>query len=154
MCEFLGESGARNWVCTFFRYLRTLVLDPIDFSSDIELSFAFEMIWGLPELQNLEITAALNGAVPPLAFSSSTLNHVSMGQLKLRSVVFKCCRGLENEICLIKKLLACSPFLKKIDICASSSLIIGGDNGKLMFAMELLKPHRASSVAEVNIYWN
>ncbi|XP_071735735.1 F-box protein At4g09920-like isoform X2 [Rutidosis leptorrhynchoides] len=154
MCRFLGESGAAKSVCTSFRCLSTLILYPIDFGSDIKLLFAFEMIWSSPELQTLKITATYNDAVLPLAICSSALNHISMGQLKLRFVVFKSFRGSENEIYLIKNLLACSPFLKKIDIYVNQSMMYGGENGKLMFATKLLEFHRASTAAEVKIYWS
>ncbi|XP_071716255.1 F-box/FBD/LRR-repeat protein At1g13570-like [Rutidosis leptorrhynchoides] len=154
MCKFLGESGAEKSVRTSsFRSLTTLKLNPIDFCSEIKLLFAFEMIWASPELQTIEITAKYNDAVPPPPLSSSALNHISMGKLKLRNVVFESFRGSENEICLIKNLLACSPLLEKINIYAHPSLMFGGDNGKLMFAIKLLKLHRASSTAEVNICW-
>ncbi|XP_071739454.1 F-box/FBD/LRR-repeat protein At1g13570-like [Rutidosis leptorrhynchoides] len=153
-CKFLGEAGAEKWVRTSFRCLSTLVLDPIDFSSNIMLSFAFEMICNSPELQTLKITATYNNPVPPPAFCSSSLNHISMDQLKLRSVVFKSFRGSENEICLIKNLLVCSPELNKIDIHTKPYLMFGDVNGKLMFATKLLELHRASSVAEVKINWS
>ncbi|XP_071735728.1 FBD-associated F-box protein At5g22730-like [Rutidosis leptorrhynchoides] len=154
MCKFLGELGAEKWVRTSFRCLKTLVLYPIDFSSDIKLSFAFEMIWGSPELPTLIIVATYNDAIPPPAFCSSALNHISMGQLKLRIVELKSFGGSENEIYLIKNLLACSPALKKIVIFADPSQIFGGENGKLMFATKLLEFHRASTAAQVKIYWS
>ncbi|XP_071735726.1 F-box/FBD/LRR-repeat protein At1g13570-like [Rutidosis leptorrhynchoides] len=156
-CEFIRESGGvGNWVRTSLRCLRTLTLHLIEFSSDIMLSFAYEMIWGSPELQNLYISATYDDDdVPPPAFCSSVLKHISMGQLQLQlqSVTFRFLKGSENDICLIKNLLAYSPFLKKIDIDADSDWFFGGENGKLMFAKKLLELHRASSAAKVMIHW-
>ncbi|XP_071739449.1 putative F-box/FBD/LRR-repeat protein At4g13965 [Rutidosis leptorrhynchoides] len=153
-CKFLEESGSTKWVSTSFHCLRLLMLYPIDFNSDVKLSFAFDMIWGLPELQTLMITAVYNDAVQSYTLCSSSLNHISMGQLKLCSVVFKSFRAYENEIYLIKKLLDCSPLLKKIDIYPSRSLMCGDNDRKLMLTKKLLKLQRASSAAEANIYWS
>ncbi|XP_071739456.1 F-box/FBD/LRR-repeat protein At1g13570-like [Rutidosis leptorrhynchoides] len=116
-CKFLEESSAGNWVRTSFCCLKTLMLYNIDFGSDSMLSFVFDMIWSSPELKTLVISAAYSDAVPQPAFCYSELNHISMEQLfKLQSVVFKSCRGSENERYLIKNLLACSPTLNKINI--------------------------------------
>lgn len=76
-----------------------------------------------------------------------------MRKLQLINVAFVSCRGSENEMCLIKSLLACSPLLKNISIRANSSQVFSGENGKVMFATRLLKFHRASPIAEVDINW-
>ncbi|XP_071713780.1 uncharacterized protein [Rutidosis leptorrhynchoides] len=151
MCQLLGESGAGRRVGTSFSCLSTLQLEPIDFGNDGMLSFAFDMIWGSPKLHTLKITSLYNhDAVPPPA--SSALNHISMGQLHLQIVEFMYFGGTENEISLIKNILACSSMLNKIDVYLSPSTMSYGDNGKLMFATKLvLKLHRASSAAQVNI---
>ncbi|XP_071735803.1 uncharacterized protein [Rutidosis leptorrhynchoides] len=147
-CKFIRESGGiGNWVRTSLSCLRTLQLQYIDFGSDIMLSFVNDMICGLPELQTLKITAEYNYVFPPPAFCASDLNHISMGQLQLRVIDFNSFRCSENEIWLIKSLLACSPALKKMYIHPSVCL----NYEKSMFATKLLKLHRASSAAEVNI---
>lgn len=71
-----------------------------------------------------------------------------MGQLQLQNVSALCLRGLENELCLIKSLLACSPLLKKMTI-RSNSQVFGG---QLMLAKRLLTLHRASPVAEIEFF--
>ena len=70
--------------------------------------------------------------------------------MQLRNVVFVLVRGLENEVCLMKSLLDCSPFLQKMDLSGKSLEVLGGDRGALMFATKLLKLHRASPVAEID----
>ncbi|XP_071709883.1 F-box/FBD/LRR-repeat protein At1g13570-like [Rutidosis leptorrhynchoides] len=150
VCEFLGESSARDRVGTSsFSCLSTLKLDSIDSGNDDMLSFAFDMIWGSPKLHTLKITSAY--AVPPPA--SSALKHISTRQLKhLRIVEFKDFGGSESEINMIKNILACSPMLNKIDIYLCSVTMYFGDNYELMFATKLLpKLHRASSAAQMNI---
>lgn len=60
-----------------------------------------------------------------------------MSRLQLRSVVFAHLRGSENEVGLIKYLLACSPFLKKLCIWLNASSIVA--DGKFMFAKKIVK---------------
>ncbi|XP_071735732.1 F-box/FBD/LRR-repeat protein At1g13570-like [Rutidosis leptorrhynchoides] len=151
-CKFIRESGAGNWVGTSLSCLKNLRLLSVDFGSDIMLSFAIDMIWGLPELQTLEIRNAYDDDVPQPAFRASDLNHISMGQLQVRNVVFISFNGFENEIYLMKNLLACSPALKRIVIHPNQSLTLNDDE-KSMFATKLLDLHRASSSAKVNIIW-
>ena len=71
-----------------------------------------------------------------------------MGQLQIRNVVFSSCRGSENEGCLIKYLLACSPLLKQFVVRFDASLV---SVVKLKFAIKLLKLHRVFG-AEVVLY--
>ena len=59
-------------------------------------------------------------------------------------------RGSVNDLCLIKSLLAGSPLLKKIVICAKPSEMFGGERG---FTTKLLKLHRASPIAEIDVTW-
>lgn len=55
----------------------------------------------------------------------------------------------ENEVSMIKYLLASSPLLKTIVLYANSTI---GSYGELMVAKKLLKFHRASSIAEVELH--
>ena len=71
-----------------------------------------------------------------------------MGQLQLQSVLLVYLRDSENEVCLIRSLLACSPVLKKMMIYSSKH---SDENGKLTFALRLLTLHRASPVAEIHL---
>ena len=59
-------------------------------------------------------------------------------------------RGSVNDLCLIKSLLAGSPLLKKIVITARPSEMYDGERG---FTTKLLKLHRASPVAEIDLTW-
>ncbi|KAF5762063.1 putative leucine-rich repeat domain superfamily [Helianthus annuus] len=109
-CEFL-EDGAKKRSPTTFPCLKTLKLLAINLENGIMLSCAFEMIKSFPNLQTLEITPSYEdekAAICPLDVDYNTL-----GMLQLRSVVFTYIKASESEVCLIKYLLACSPFLKK-----------------------------------------
>ncbi|XP_071732920.1 F-box/FBD/LRR-repeat protein At1g13570-like [Rutidosis leptorrhynchoides] len=152
-CVLFGYSVSRKRVSTSFPCLKSLTLHQINFSSEDNLLFVFEMILYSPKLQSLLITAKHYDAVTSSAFLSSKLNHIKMGLAQLRNVVLQSFQGSENEILLVKKLLAGSPSLKNIGIYPKSSEVFGGDNGKLIFT-KLLKFHRASPTAEVDIYWS
>ncbi|MFS8028247.1 hypothetical protein Hanom_Chr16g01508311 [Helianthus anomalus] len=123
---------------------KTLELYEIDLSSGDMLSCAIEMMRGSPNLKSLKIEALYEDDVPTHTLDTSEIDYNTVGQLQLRSVVFECFNGSENEMCLIKYLLACSPFLEYITIETNI--------GKLSFAKKLLELHRASPVAEVYIF--
>ena len=74
-----------------------------------------------------------------------------MGQLQLRYVWLFSIRGSKNEECMIKSLLACSPLLKNIVITADSPEVFGDDHGDSVFATKLLKLHRASPTAQIDL---
>ncbi|XP_071729089.1 F-box/FBD/LRR-repeat protein At1g13570-like [Rutidosis leptorrhynchoides] len=159
--QFLGNLVGRKRVSTSFPSLEILILHQIDFSSKIELLLASELICYSPKLQTLEISAKLNAAVPPPANFvctptnfSSELNDIQLGVAQLRKAVLPFFQGSENEMLLIKKLLAGSPSLKKIYIHPKSDEVFSDDKGKLMVATKLLKFYRASPTAEVEIYWS
>ncbi|GKA97403.1 F-box/FBD/LRR-repeat protein-like protein [Tanacetum coccineum] len=132
-----------------FHASRLLTLSIVNFSSDGMLSFVMEMICGSPNLQNFNITATYKGNISRRALPSLDLDFNAIEQL-LCSVVFSSFRGTENEVCLIKYVLACSPLLKNIVIVYCSSA--GGDSGKFKFAHKLLMLHRASPIAEIGLY--
>nr|GEW59911.1 hypothetical protein [Tanacetum cinerariifolium] len=125
-CKILAD--AENRVPTSLCCLKTLVLDNIDFRSDTMISCptSCSLFFGSRFQHDGTVTAS-------------------------ESVV--CIRGIENEVCLIKYLLDCSPLLKKMDIHADSSEVrkLGGANGEREFATNLLKLRRASPLAELNI---
>ncbi|KAJ0683235.1 putative F-box domain, leucine-rich repeat domain superfamily, F-box-like domain superfamily [Helianthus annuus] len=82
------------------------------------------------------------------AICSLDVDYNTMGMLQLRSVVFTYSNASESEVYLIKYILACSPFLKKIVIRPRSCLALGE---QLMFARKLLKLHRASPNVDINL---
>nr|GEY01178.1 hypothetical protein [Tanacetum cinerariifolium] len=93
-CKLLSDTEKR--APTTFPYLKALTLHDIDFSSQVMTSLAIEFII-------LEV------------------HCISFGQLrKLRDVALGSCRDLENEVCFIKSILACSPVLKKMSVISSS----------------------------------
>ncbi|GKB25437.1 F-box/FBD/LRR-repeat protein isoform X1, partial [Tanacetum coccineum] len=96
--------------------------------------------------------AIYDNAVPLPAVCSPELDCRKMGQLRLQKVVLYSIRGLENEVCLIKYLLACSPFLKKMVIHSNSTQGFLGDCRELMVTKMLLKLHLASPTAEIDLY--
>ncbi|XP_076926131.1 F-box/FBD/LRR-repeat protein At1g13570-like isoform X2 [Bidens hawaiensis] len=146
--NFLGckliEGVANKGLSIAFPCLMALKLSCIDLLKGMKLSCAFELIRSCPNLQTLEITASNSHADSPLQLDYSTT-----GLLQLRNVTFECLTGSENELRLIKYLLASSPFLQKIVIRLRSSSMITPDE-KLKFASKLLKLHRASPVAEID----
>ncbi|XP_071729096.1 F-box/FBD/LRR-repeat protein At1g13570-like [Rutidosis leptorrhynchoides] len=151
--QFLGDLVGTERVPASFPCLESLALYQIDFSCKTKLMFAFEFIRYSPKLQTLRISAKYNDAVPHSANFLSELNSIQLGLPQLRIVMLLNFRGSEEEILPIKKLLAGSPSLKKINIYPLSSKVFGSDNGKLMVATKLLKFHRASPSAEVEINW-
>lgn len=144
LCKW-AESGSMKKVPTgTFLCLKTLTLSHVNFNDDVMVSFVFEIICGSPNLRSLKIGSLDQGDVSPSVLSDRNI----MGQLRLQSVVFFSFGGSENEVCLIKFILACSPLLKKIDIQYSPS-----ENGLEIsweLAKKLLKLHRASPTAEIN----
>lgn len=79
-----------------------------------------------------------------------------MGPLQLQSVVFESfpSSSSENELSLIKFILACSPLLKKISI---RLMHLSGDETERIkinweLARKLLKLHRASPTAEIDFF--
>ncbi|KAF5762076.1 putative F-box domain, leucine-rich repeat domain superfamily, F-box-like domain superfamily [Helianthus annuus] len=144
------EGDAEKRFHTTFPCFKTLKLSRIDLCNGIMLSCAFEMIRSFPNLETLEITASYWDDSPTPGNCSLEVDFNTVGLLQLRDVVFTYLKGSENEVFLIKYLLACSPFLKKIVIHPHSCL---ASDEKLMFAMKLLKLHRASPVAEIDLCW-
>ncbi|KAJ0445027.1 hypothetical protein HanPSC8_Chr16g0740681 [Helianthus annuus] len=145
------EDGAKKRSPTTFPCLKTLKLSAIDLENGNMLSCAFEMIKSFPNLQTLEITPTYYGDAPKAAICSLDVDYNTLGMLQLRSVVFTYSKASESEVCLIKYLLACSPFLKKIVIRPHSCLAL---SEQMMFAKKLLKLHRASPDVDINLcYW-
>ncbi|XP_071704189.1 F-box/FBD/LRR-repeat protein At1g13570-like [Rutidosis leptorrhynchoides] len=153
-CQFSEDSVGRKCVSTSFPYLKGLTLNRIVFSCKANLMFAFELIRCTPNLQTLFITAKRNDVVPSPANFLSELNSIQLGLAQLRRVTLVSFQGSENEILLIKILLAGTPSLEEFSIHPESSEVFNADNGKLMVATKLLKFHRASPKAEVEIYWS
>nr|XP_043609158.1 F-box/FBD/LRR-repeat protein At1g13570-like [Erigeron canadensis] len=154
-CKMLAGIEARNNARTFLPCLKVLDLCHIDFSSSIMVSCAIELICGSSKLHTLRITAAQKmDVVPPPAFCSSEVDYSRMGQLQLRDVTFYYIGGWSNESCLIESLLSSSPFLKNVWILANRSSRGSSYNHKeVMFGIQLLKFHRASPLAEVELEW-
>ncbi|GJY95267.1 F-box/FBD/LRR-repeat protein-like protein [Tanacetum coccineum] len=151
----LQELNAENRVSTSLSCLKTLFLDDIDFRSDTMISCAIELIRSSSNLETLTIHGLYEDRVPLPAVCSSQADFSIMGQLQLLKVKLVRMRGIENEFCLVKYLLDCSPLLKKMDIHAYSSEVckLGGANGERELATNLLKLRRASPLAELNIVW-
>ncbi|XP_076927839.1 F-box/FBD/LRR-repeat protein At1g13570-like [Bidens hawaiensis] len=128
-----------------------LCLKALKLGNGILLSCALELIRCFPNLQTLEITSYDCDVVPIHTICSPQLDYNTTGLLQLQSVTLEYMKGSESEVCLIKYLLACSPFLKKIVIRPNSLIDIASDE-KLEFTRKLLKLHRASSVAEIDLF--
>ncbi|GJR44234.1 putative F-box-like domain superfamily protein, partial [Tanacetum coccineum] len=144
-CKLLDKR-----VPTAFSYLKTLKLYQMDFSSSVMVSCVFGMIFGSSNLQTLKITATYKNAVQPTAICSSEVDYNTIGKTQLRNVVLTSIWGSVYDLCLIKSLLAGSPLLKKMVICARPSEMFGGERE---FTTKLLKLHRASPIAGIDITW-
>ncbi|KAF5761416.1 putative leucine-rich repeat domain superfamily [Helianthus annuus] len=110
----LRECGAKKRFPTVFPCLKVLKLSAICLDNGMKLSCAFELIRSFPNLQTLEVAREIDNASTS-AICSPEVDYKTTRLLHLRSVMFENLKGSENELCLIKYLLACSPFLKKID---------------------------------------
>ncbi|KAI7754341.1 hypothetical protein M8C21_006029 [Ambrosia artemisiifolia] len=141
----LTAVGAKRKFPAAFPFIKALKLTTINLRNDIMLSCALEMIRHFPNVQNIEIEADMLAADPLLI--QVPIPKVEYNLMKLQSVVFQYLKGSENEMCLIKYLLACSPSLSKIDVHRHCCL---EPFEQLFFAKKLLKLRRASTVAEIN----
>ncbi|KAJ0683225.1 putative F-box domain, FBD domain, leucine-rich repeat domain superfamily [Helianthus annuus] len=143
-CQLI-EGGGKKSFFTAFPCLKVLKLSDICLENGIMFSFAFEMIRSSPNLQTLEITPSnWNADSPPQVDYSTTR------LLQLQSVMFDCLKGSENELRLMKYLLACSPFLKRMHIF---SRFFSSAEEKVVFIKKLLKLYRASPVVEIELFW-
>nr|XP_043625774.1 uncharacterized protein LOC122597217 [Erigeron canadensis] len=149
-CTFLPED-AQNPVSANFPFLKTLAFCHMDFSSFSMLSFAFRMLIGCTTLQTLFISGIYKNDVPLPAIFSPDRSTMGQLQLQLQKVRFVSIKGLENEVCLIKYILACSPMLKSIEIRLTPYVGIN-NNEKYKLASKLLKLRRASPMAEIILY--
>ncbi|KAM0047827.1 putative F-box domain, leucine-rich repeat domain superfamily, F-box-like domain superfamily [Helianthus debilis subsp. tardiflorus] len=138
--------------------------EPITITSS---SAIFELLAFLPKLQELQLSfprckfteggskKRFPDAFPCLKslilkkICSPEVDYNTMGPLQLRSVMFNCLKGSENELRLIKYLLACSPFLKKIEIYFQNSI---KRHEQSMFATKLLKIQRAYPEVDISLY--
>ncbi|GJW28162.1 zinc finger, CCHC-type containing protein [Tanacetum coccineum] len=102
-----------------------------------------------PNLQSLEILATYNDEVQPSVVSFPKVDYNRIGQLQLQKVNLQSFRGLEIEICLIKRLLCVSLMLKEMTITCGLSEMFGGESGWMMFATKLLRFLHASPTVEV-----
>ncbi|PWA51012.1 nodulin MtN21 /EamA-like transporter family protein [Artemisia annua] len=130
--------------------LKSLSLRNVDFTDGIEASSVFQLIFSSRNLLTLKIKATFdyNKEGPQSALN---FDFASMRQLQLQSVNLFCIRDSENEVCLIKSLLACSPVLQKMDLFFLSNPRGDHDNAKLTFALKLLKLERASPKAQIKL---
>ncbi|KAM0047799.1 putative leucine-rich repeat domain superfamily [Helianthus debilis subsp. tardiflorus] len=144
----LTKDGANKKCPTAFPCLKTLKLSTIDVYDGLLLSCALELIKSCPNLQTLEILANDLDRDPTYAKCSPYVDYNATGLLQLRSVDVSDVKDSVIEVCLIKYLLACSPFLKRFVVRPSSHL---SSDEKLRLARKLLKLHRASLTVEIDL---
>lgn len=137
------SADAEKSILTALPYVKTLRLYEIDLSNEIMLSCVIDLLKSFSNLETLLIKAAHKDDDPALAVSSSKAYFCKLGQLHLQEVKFVLISCTENEVCLMKSLLAFSRSLKKMVIIPKSLEMFGGDDGKRKFITEL-KQHRAS----------
>ncbi|XP_076919833.1 F-box/FBD/LRR-repeat protein At1g13570-like [Bidens hawaiensis] len=133
----LTQGGAKKKFPSAFPSLKVINLYRIDLGNSMNLLCVFELIKSCPNLQALRISAIQCDADP------IPIPKVEYNTTGLQRVIFGYFAGSENEMCLIKYLLACSPFLKLLYICPRCRLAP-------MFTTKLLKLPRASTVAEID----
>ncbi|KAJ0837889.1 putative F-box domain, leucine-rich repeat domain superfamily, F-box-like domain superfamily [Helianthus annuus] len=138
----LTEGGAQKKFPTAFPSLKAFKVTRIDTGNGSMLSCALEIIRHFPNLQIFEIAHVSEHVSIPFP-----IPEVEVTMMELRRVVFALFKGSENEVCLIKYFLACSPSLKKIVVHRDWFL---GSDEQLIFTKKLLKLHRASPVAEID----
>ncbi|XP_076884208.1 F-box/FBD/LRR-repeat protein At1g13570-like [Bidens hawaiensis] len=144
-CKSFTVDVAGKRSRTTFSRLKDLKLTGIDLGNGIMLSCVFELTRCFPNLQALKITAR-NQDDDPAPASCSDCNK--MGPLQLQTVVFNKLVGSNNEVCLIKYLLSCSPFLKKLVTHPFPSL---ASDEKFALATKLLKLHPASPDVDIDL---
>ncbi|XP_071736912.1 F-box/FBD/LRR-repeat protein At1g13570-like [Rutidosis leptorrhynchoides] len=132
-------------LCDSFSRIKSLTLRYFDFDCSVMSPFVYEIIWGLPNLQTLTIYGSSDYEDRSLELCTS------MGQLQLLNVVLEYFEGSKYELFFIKKLLACTPLLKKITIRPARYRHFDGHEEKFMVAKELLMFERASTIAKVDL---
>ncbi|XP_076923381.1 F-box/FBD/LRR-repeat protein At5g22700-like [Bidens hawaiensis] len=140
----------------------SLALGSLGTTAFISVDDIFELLGSLPKLQELNLDFLATSNFPnlqtveivatryPEAASPSHVNYNTTRLLQLQSVTFEYFKGSENELCFIKYLLACSPFLKRMVVHHHMLLSLSFEE-KFMFARKLLKLHRASPVVDIDL---
>ncbi|XP_071735766.1 F-box/FBD/LRR-repeat protein At1g13570-like [Rutidosis leptorrhynchoides] len=131
-----------------FPCLKNLTLSQVDFGCYDSVSFVIEMICGSPTLQKLRIMVTYKNNFRAFLYPSLDFDCNKKRKLQLKNVVIDECKGTANEALLIKYILACSPLLKKIVI---NPFYTQDDRYKFWLARKLLRFHRVSPVAEIDI---
>ncbi|KAK9078028.1 hypothetical protein SSX86_002085 [Deinandra increscens subsp. villosa] len=147
MCKFI-EAGAKKRFPTIFPCLKTLKLSRIDLENGIKLACVFQMIMSFPNLQMLDIESSDWDCKPTPATCPLEIDYSTMGLQQLQNVVFTYSSCSENEVSMIKYILACSPFLKKIVIRPHPYPV---SDEKFIFARKLLKLYRASPAVDIDL---
>ncbi|XP_071736739.1 F-box/FBD/LRR-repeat protein At1g13570-like isoform X2 [Rutidosis leptorrhynchoides] len=144
------EIVSGKLLCDSFSCVKSLTLTLVDFDSSVVLRFMYEIIWGLPNLQTLTIEGLYSD------YEDQSLELcTSTGQLQLLNVVFENFEGSENELFFIKNLLSCTPLLKTFTIRPDLNLLFpGAYKEKFKLAKKLLRFHRASAIADVDLDWS
>ncbi|GJW06049.1 F-box/FBD/LRR-repeat protein-like protein [Tanacetum coccineum] len=152
MCEMLADDVAQKKVPTAFPCLKNLKIYEVYFHRDIQTSCVIDMICGSPNLQTLVIKADEGLDNPHTAVTYSLRLNCNTTRLpQLQNVVLSGFRGLRNEVCLMKFILACSPLLKKIVIKVHKICKERYSGFSLRWISEVLDGHIASPEAEIDI---
>ncbi|KAK9051169.1 hypothetical protein SSX86_027795 [Deinandra increscens subsp. villosa] len=146
--EFIVDVAKRGLPVTF-PCVKTLSISRINVGTGMNSLCALEIISSFPNLQSFEIRETkwlfLQNIVPTTGVHLPEVDYSTTGLLQLRSVVLGVVIGSDDELCLIEHVLARSPFLKKIVIHYHS------EYDEPLFARKLLKLHRASPLAEIDL---
>jgi hypothetical protein len=176
----LVEANSNNNVVVDFVSLMTFNLSGFDFRNDVMASFVIGMISASLNLLILQTSVSgmnmyqINHDKLPCFFitilcffqASNDLSDVPfqlyafelpnniVGPRQLQSVVFKSFPRSDNELSIIKFILSCSPFMKKINIRVSNLTDDASENTKMNWelARKILKLHRASTTSVVEFF--
>ncbi|KAJ8423565.1 hypothetical protein Cgig2_018401 [Carnegiea gigantea] len=144
--KFLAASGLDKPFRLTFSNIKILSLHGVDFSEQLQFSFALKFIQSCPYIQELSIQAATPLGTNTVGHNFDTVWNSSCKMGNLQTVCFCNIMGLHSELKLIQNLLASVPKLKKFYISAKKRF---SDHQKSRVLMKLMKFCRASLEAQL-----
>ncbi|KAI3719919.1 hypothetical protein L6452_20825 [Arctium lappa] len=151
LCKLLTEAGASTRFSSTLPCLKSIQLDGIDFNNRFMVLYVWDLIKGSSNLQTLKMKVTHlkeDDDVSPPPVGSREIDCGIIGKLQLRRVELHSIKDSEIDVCFIKSLLASSSLLEKMVI----HKLYGFDvEEKYTFAKKLLKLHRASPIAEIDL---
>lgn len=144
--KFLAATGLDKPFQMTFSNMKILSLHGVDFSEQLQFSFALNFIQSCPYIQELSIQAATTLGTNTAGPNFDTLWNSSCKMGNLQKVRFFNIVGLHSELKLIQNLLASAPKLKNFYVSAKKRF---SDHQKSRVLMKLMKFSRASPEAQL-----